>query len=190
MKHRSAVIAGIVGVVVVALVVLFLSADIDQDPLAVDTNQLVGKPAPVIDATDTEGRPFSVGDYRGRWLLVNFFATWCGPCIKEHPELVAFSEEHARLGDASVVSIAYNDEPSAVSEFFGRNGGDWAVIADDENNFSITYAVVGLPESYLIDPDGVVVHKFVGGITKAEVEAEMAERATASDGSVPSSAGS
>lgn len=180
MKHRSAVIAGIVGVVAVALIVLFLTADIDGDPLDIDTNRLVGKPAPAIDATDTAGRPFSIGDYRGRWLLVNFFAQWCGPCIKEHPELVAFSEAHSRLGDASVVSVAYNDTAKAVKEFFAENGGDWAVIADSKSDYAIEYAVVGLPESYLVNPEGVIVHKFVGGITKAGVEAEMAKNATTS----------
>lgn len=177
MKHRSAVVAGIVGVVAIALIVLFLTADIDGDPLDIDTNQLVGKPAPAIDATDTAGRPFAVDDYRGRWLLVNFFAHWCGPCIKEHPELVAFSEEHSRLGDASVVSVAYNDTPDEVKAFFDENGGDWAVIADSDSDFSIDYAVVGLPESYLVNPEGIIVHKFVGGITKAEVEAEMERNA-------------
>lgn len=176
MTRRAPVIAGIVGVVMVALIVLFVTAGGASDPLANDTNQLVGKPAPDIEATDTEGRAFRIGDYRGRWLLVNFFATWCAPCIKEHPELVSFAEAHSRLGDASVVSVAYNDEPSAVQSFFDERGGDWAVIADTENDFSIDYAVVGLPESYLVDPDGTVVHKFVGGITRAEVEQVMAEQ--------------
>lgn len=161
-------IAGIVGVVLVALIALFVSAGGAKDPLALDTNKLVGKPAPAIDATDTEGRPFRVSDYRGQWLLVNFFATWCAPCIKEHPELIAFSQEHAD-GSASVVSVAYNDTPQKVRDFFAERGGDWAVIADDEHDFSLDYAVVGLPESYLIDPDGVVAHKFLGGITADEV---------------------
>ena len=106
--------------------------------------------------------------------VTNFFATWCTPCIAEHPELVAFSDAHAKSGDASVVSVAYNDTPEKVVQFFAERGGDWAVIADDRSDFSIEYAVVGLPESYLVDPEGTVVHKFVGGVRKAEIEREMA----------------
>lgn len=174
--RRAPLIAAIVGVVLVALVVLFVVSGSESDPLAVDTNQLVGKPAPAITATDTEGREFRTRDYLGQWLVVNFFATWCPPCVVEHPELVAFSEAHAASGDASVVSVAYEDTPSKVREFFDTHGGDWAVIADADSDFSIEFAVVGLPESYLIDPDGVVVHKFVGGVTKAEIEAEIATR--------------
>lgn len=174
MKRRSMLIAVVVGVVAVALIALFVTSDMESDPLATDTNRIVGRTAPAISATDTEGRPFEVEDYRGRWLLVNFFATWCTPCIAEHPELVAFSDAHAKSGDASVVSVAYNDTPEKVVQFFAERGGDWAVIADDRSDFSIEYAVVGLPESYLVDPEGTMVHKFVGGVRKAEIEREMA----------------
>ncbi len=173
MKGKVAPIAAIVGVVVIALIVLFVTSGTDSDPLTTDTTQLVGKPAPAIDAKDTEGRPFRISDYQGRFLLVNFFATWCTPCIAEHPQLVAFSQKHARTGDAAIVSVAYNDEPKAVSDFFAKNGGDWAVINDAKSDFSVDYAVIGLPESYLVDPEGTVVHKFTGGVTVADIEREM-----------------
>lgn len=175
MKHRIAVVAGIVGVVAAALIALFVGADPKTDPLALDTNQLEGRQGPPIITEDSEGRPFRLRDYRGRWVLLNFFASWCGPCITEHPELVAFSEAHKADGDASVVSVAYNDPPETVRNFFDTNGGDWAVVADN-GDISLDYGVVGLPESYLIDPDGIVVRKFVGGVTKAEVEAAMERR--------------
>jgi len=174
-KRRVAGASVAVGVVAAALIALFVSADPKTDPLALDTNQLEGRSAPPIDTVDNEGRMFRLNDYRGRWVLLNFFATWCTPCIVEHPELVAFSEAHKADGDASVVSVAFNDPPESVREFFETRGGEWAVLPDD-GNISISYGVVGLPESYLIGPDGVVVRKFVGGVTQAEVEAEMARR--------------
>ena len=74
-----------------------------------------------------------------------------------------------------MVSVAYNDTAEAVQEFFDTRGGDWAVIAD-EGDVSLDYAVVGLPESYLISPDGVVVEKFIGGVTRSEIERRIAEQ--------------
>ncbi|MEZ5322161.1 MAG: TlpA disulfide reductase family protein [Microthrixaceae bacterium] len=165
-----------VGIVAAGLIALFVTSGTATDPRATDTNRIVGRTAPDISATDTLGRPFRVQDYRGQWLLLNFFATWCTPCKVEHPELLAFSEEHKVRGDAAVASVAYNDRPGAVQEFFAENGGDWAVVADGESNFSIEYAVLALPESYLIDPNGRVVHKFTGGIRRGEVDAEIAKR--------------
>lgn len=172
MKNRAAIIAAIVGVVLVGLIGVFALSGTHESK---DTNQLIGKPVPAIDTVDSEGRPFRTSDYLGQFLLVNFFGTWCPPCIAEHPELVKFSQKHSKLGDASIVSVAYQDTPEAVSSFFDTNGGDWAVVSADETRLVVEFGVVALPETYLVDPDGVVVHKFVGNLTAAEVEAVMAE---------------
>jgi cytochrome c biogenesis protein CcmG/thiol:disulfide interchange protein DsbE len=174
-NRRSAVTGGVVALVVVVLVYLFATAPTDPDREG--SNPLIGKSAPIIESTDSTGRAFRLSDYRNRWLLVNFFATWCTPCKIEHPQLVAFDREHSAIGDASVVSVAYDDEPAAVAEFFAQNGGDWPVIASGAENFSLQYGVVKLPESYLIDPGGIVVHKFVGGVTVDGLDAEIAKRA-------------
>ncbi|NLA36197.1 MAG: redoxin family protein [Actinobacteria bacterium] len=170
MKNRSAIVASIVGVVLLALIAVFAFSG---DHESKDTNQLVGRPVPTIDTLDTEGRPFRTADYRGRFLLVNFFGTWCPPCIAEHPELVRFAETHDRLGDASVVSIAYQDTPEKVAQFFADNGGDWAVLNAEDTRLVVEFGVVAMPESYLVAPDGTVLHKFVGNLTAAQVEAEM-----------------
>ncbi len=171
--------------VIGALIVLMAVAP--TDPNDERSSALVGRAAPDIVSTDTEGRPFDLSDYRGSWVLLNFFATWCVPCVREHPELVDVSEAHAARGDVAVVSVAFDDPPEAIAEFFDNNGGDWQVIADDRpdgadgtgatSKVSLDYGVVKLPESYLISPEGEVVHKFIGGIRAAEVEAQIAEAA-------------
>lgn len=180
MRASAPWVAAAVAVVIGALIVLMATAP--TDPTSERTSALVGRAAPAITTTDSEGRAFDLGDYRGSWVLLNFFATWCVPCVREHPELVAFSEAHASRGDAAVVSVAFDDPPEAIVEFFERNGGDWQVIADDRpeadlgttSKISLDYGVVKLPESYLISPEGIVVHKFIGGIRAVEVEAQMA----------------
>lgn len=154
-------------VVVAALVVLLAFSDSGTDRS--NRAALVGQVAPPISGVDVDGEPFDLDDLRGRWVVVNFFATWCPPCIVEHPELVAFSERHAD-GDAVVVSIAFDDSADAVARFFATEGGDWPVLARDTGRFAIDYGVVRVPESYLVDPFGVVQAKFTGGVTLAGLE--------------------
>lgn len=166
-RRRTALIVSIcVGTVVALLIVLLATSPSDPDRDV--SSPVVGRPAPTIDATDTAGRPVAIDDYRGKWLLLNFFATWCGPCKVEQPELVALSSS------VPIVSVAFDDEPDAVTEFFRANGGSWPVVAEGNARIALDYGVVKLPESYLIDPAGRVVHKFDGGVTAAEVSSLVA----------------
>lgn len=172
-RRTVALIAVVVGVVLALFVVLLATSPDDPDRAV--ASPVVGGQAPAIDATDTRGRSVQVSDYRGRWLLVNFFATWCVPCRDEHPELVEFAASRSADGSAAVISIAYDDEPAAVDQFFRTNGGDWPVIAQGNAALALEYGVIRLPESYLVDPDGVVAAKLVGGITAAELDQTITE---------------
>ena len=107
-------------------------------------------------------------------MVVNFFSTTCIPCIEEHPELVAFDETHSQTGDASVVSIAFDDRAANVEEFFAANGGDWSVLVEDVGQYAITYGVAAVPETFLVAPSGIITTKFLGGITQADIENEIA----------------
>jgi cytochrome c biogenesis protein CcmG/thiol:disulfide interchange protein DsbE len=177
--RRLALLVGIPVAVVVALLVLLLA----QGDASIDTQAdtpLAGKVAPEITGVDTEGRPFSLDDRRGQWVVVNFFASDCVPCIQEHPELVAFSEQHARTGDASVVSVAFDDEAEDVEAFFAANGGDWPVLVEDTGSIAIRYGVLKVPESYLVSPNGLVAVKLIGGVTAAQLDALIAQLSGAS----------
>lgn len=161
------------GVVVLALVLLLAFADPKGG--ARGSTQLVGQVAPPVVATDMNGRPFDLDDLRGRWVVVNFFATWCPPCVVEHPELVAFAEQGAASGEAAVVSIAFDDNARRVEEFFRDHGGEWPVITGDTGGFAIDYGVVAVPESYLVDPFGIVRAKFTGGVTADGISTTIAQ---------------
>lgn len=171
-RHPARIAALVVGGIMVLLVGLLAT----RDPATERQNSsaLVGRPAPGINGEVLLGEPFDLGT-SDRWLVVNFFATWCGPCIEEHPELDAFDQEHRRTGRARVVSVVYSDEESDVRDFFDKRGGDWTVFDADEGRTALDWGVPKVPESYLVAPSGLVVARFVSGVTQAELNAVMEE---------------
>ena len=129
---------------------------------------LVGKPAPDIAGTTVDGDEASLAGLEGKWVVVNFFATWCVPCRQEHPELVRFSQAHQ--GDAAVLGVIYSDNAQAVKEFRDKEGGDWAMVTDPKGRIALDFGVAGVPESFLISPDGVVVAKLLGGVRAGDLD--------------------
>jgi cytochrome c biogenesis protein CcmG/thiol:disulfide interchange protein DsbE len=159
-------IAALVAVLTVAFVAVLATSDPAQDRST--DSPLVGELAPplageMIAPADAVGTAFDLDRLRGQWVVVNFFATWCVPCVVEHPELVEFSERHAAVGDASVVSVVFDDSAEDVATFFEENGGDWPVV--DGERVILDWAVAAVPESFLVSPDGIVAAKITGGVT-------------------------
>lgn len=170
-RGSAKLIASIVLVVVVAAIAIFGIALIDDD--SAPKGRLVGNMVPPVAGTTMTGEHFDIDQHRGEWVVVNFFATWCPPCIVEHPELVTFAERNA--GRASVVSIAFEDAAVDVEEFFRDHGGNWPVFTEDVDRASVNFGVVALPESFLVDPTGHVVTKLEGGVTAVQLEDKIAE---------------
>ncbi len=139
------------------------------------SSALIGRQAPTIAGDTIDGATYDLTEHRGEYVLVNFFATWCVPCIREHPELVEFEERHRLAGDASVVSVVFDSRPDQVRAFFEENGGDWPVVIDPEGRTSLEYGVAGVPESYLLAPDGTVLVKIEGGVTAAGLDRLLAQ---------------
>jgi len=155
----------VVGLVIALLVVLLATRHTGE---RVTKSNLIGKQAPALDGSVILGQKVDIGSYEG-WTVVNFFATWCTPCIAEHPELKAFEKEHAAKGDAQVVSVVYSDKVSAVKAFFQQNGGDWTVLGSDDGRTPFYWGVAKVPESYLVAPTGVVVERFISGVSRAQL---------------------
>ncbi|MFT7476055.1 MAG: cytochrome c biogenesis protein CcmG/thiol:disulfide interchange protein DsbE [Verrucomicrobiales bacterium] len=158
------------GLVLVVFIAVLATSDGES---GIGRSPLISKPAPLIIGEAVDGSSFDLETHRGRWVVVNFFATTCVPCIVEHPELVAFDDAHRPVGDVSVVSIAFSDSSSNVREFFAENGGDWSVLAEDTGRHAIGYGVAAVPETYLVAPSGIITSKFTGGVTQADLDAEI-----------------
>jgi cytochrome c biogenesis protein CcmG/thiol:disulfide interchange protein DsbE len=165
-RRRSLLV--LVPALVVAVVVVFLVVVVaTREPAAnrVVDSPLVGKPAPALSGPTLDGGTFDLADRQGQFTLVNFFATWCAPCVREHDDLVAFDRRHRAAGDASVVSVVFGDSVENARRFFDENGGEFPVVTDDGGDIALDFGVAKVPESYLVGPRGVVLAKIVGGVT-------------------------
>lgn len=155
-----AVFAALVGLMVSLLTDSERNDDLTRLPSA-----LIGKPAPVIDLPAINASipgGFSTADLKGRVTLVNVFASWCVPCLAEHPQIEALAER-----GFPVYGINHRDKPDAADAWLRRHGNPYtAVGADLDARASIDWGVTGVPETFIIDPNGVITYKHVGPITQ------------------------
>jgi cytochrome c biogenesis protein CcmG/thiol:disulfide interchange protein DsbE len=128
---------------------------------------VVGRPAPAWSGTTLDGSALSSASERGHWVILNFFATWCGPCQRETPQLQAF----AAGGRARVVGVVFRDSVTAARDFVRAHHVTWALIGDGAGTVGNRYRVVGLPVSFVIDPHGRLVKQVFGGVTAAGLDA-------------------
>ena len=169
-----------VGLAMAVLVGILATRDPATTRLA--ESPLVGQAAPEIVGEPVLNGDFSLAANRGRWLLVNFFATWCVPCRQEHDDLLSFSRRHQAAGDASVVTVVFKDRQRDVERFFDERGGEWPVVDDPDGTTALQYGVSGIPESYLVAPTGVVVAKIVGGVQADYLDELIAKVEAAQEG--------
>lgn len=156
----------VVGLVLVAFfVVLAVSKPREEADVA---SPLIGNPAPSVRSTLVGEGDFDLSRRKGSWVVLNFFNSTCVPCRNEHPELVAFADEQAGLGDgAELFSVINDDTDEAVSAFFAEKGGDWDKVRDPDGTIAVAFGVAKVPETWVIDPSGFVRMRVVGEVTNS-----------------------
>lgn len=133
---------------------------------------LEGQPAPALSLPDLDGRSRTLSEWRGRWLLVNFWATWCAPCMEEIPVLVAAQKAHAARG-LQVLGIAM-DDPEAVRPAIQKLGFNYPTLVGDEAVLlameQLGNSLGAIPYTVLIDPAGVIRFLEMGGIDASKLD--------------------
>jgi cytochrome c biogenesis protein CcmG, thiol:disulfide interchange protein DsbE len=145
-----------VGLGIVLPLLAILVANLGRDPHAV-ASPLVGRPAPAFNLTPLGGGPaVTLEALRGRPAVINFWATWCGPCLQEHPVLVATARARP---DVQFLGVVFDDEPSKVEAFLRRHGTAYPNLVDPGGHAAIAYGLAGVPETFFLDAQGTVVAK-------------------------------
>jgi cytochrome c biogenesis protein CcmG/thiol:disulfide interchange protein DsbE len=155
----------LVPLVAFALLVVVLAIGIRRSPeKGVVASPLIGRPAPQFSLPDlgNPGRLVRSGDLKGRWYLFNVWGTWCFECRAEHETLL----EVQRAAVVPLVGLDWKDDDAEARSWLTQLGNPYeAVAVDHSGRTAIDWGVYGAPETFLVDPDGIVVYKLVGPLT-------------------------
>jgi len=147
-----------VGALFLVPMVLLFAVSFGNDPRAVPS-VLEGQTAPSFDLIDLDGQPISLDDLAGSPVVVNFWSTWCGPCKLEHGLL---TQAAIRYPNVQFIGVVYSDTEEKVRRYLEKEGTSYPHLLDPGGRTAIDYGVAGVPETYFIDPSGVIHHKQVG----------------------------
>jgi cytochrome c biogenesis protein CcmG/thiol:disulfide interchange protein DsbE len=172
LRRRVNLTVWFAGLVVTAPLLLVLGLAFQNDPHQIDS-PLVGRPAPDFQLSPIDGSaPVRLSEQRGVPAVVNFWATWCVPCKAEHRTLVAVARRME--GKARFFGVVYQDEPSKIQKWLEGAGNAYPQLLDVGSKAAIAYGVYGVPETYIIDANGVITYKFTGPVDAASLMAQLA----------------
>ena len=157
-------------VIFIALIVL-LGVGLTLNPREVPS-PLVGKPAPdfVLPQLLDPGKTFSPKEMRGKVWLLNVWASWCPPCVEEHPSVTAL----AKSGAVPVYGLNYKDKHDDATTWLRKLGDPFVLSAYDPNGrIAIDYGVYGTPETYVIDKQGIIRYKRVGPLNPQLIQQKI-----------------
>jgi cytochrome c biogenesis protein CcmG, thiol:disulfide interchange protein DsbE len=172
-RHTARWVTGALLVVIVVVSVVLATRPTVQ--ATVVQSPLDGHAAPAISATTFSGAHVSLAAMRGRYVFVNFFASWCPPCAAEAPALVDFNfEQHRDSNGAALVSVDIDDSASAGAQFVDQQGITWPALPDHAGTIANAYGVGSPPMTFLINPGGRVVTAYAGPASLSQLQGMLA----------------
>jgi cytochrome c biogenesis protein CcmG/thiol:disulfide interchange protein DsbE len=164
----------LIGLLFVIPLLVVLLVNLGRDPHAV-RSPLVGRAAPPFTMTPVGGgAPVTLESLRGKPVVLNFWATWCAPCIQEHPALNTVA---AARRDVTFLGVVYQDEEPRIREFQLRYGSAYPSLLDPDGKTSIAYGIAGVPETFFIDRSGTIVAKVSSALSVDEIQQHLAKAA-------------
>ena len=143
-----------------------LIANLGRDPHSI-RSPLVGRPAPAFSLAPVGGgAPVRLESFRGKPLVINFWATWCVPCFEEHAALTAAARG---LRDVQFLGVIYEDDEARTQVFLKERGSAYPSLMDPDGRTAIEYGVFGVPETFFIDAQGKIVEKHVGPLQRSTI---------------------
>ncbi|MCE9623568.1 MAG: TlpA family protein disulfide reductase [Actinomycetia bacterium] len=178
-RRIAPVVVLVVAAVLGGLFWVLASGKSENDTSGVIESHLLGEPAPSVRSTTLDDESFDLARRKGSWVVLNFFNSTCVPCVAEHPELVRFVEQQATLaadGAEFYTILQYGDRIASVRAFFEERDGDWPVVRDDDGGINVSFGVAQVPETFIIDPDGIVRLRWAGPIDAATLSTLVQEQ--------------
>ncbi len=157
--------------VVFLAVVAFLYKGLELKPREIPS-PLIGKPAPAfsLQRLDDPAQIVSEKDLRGKVWILNVWASWCVSCLQEHPLLVAFSKD----GSVPIYGLNYKDQKPQADAWLGKHGNPYtASFMDPDGKVGIDYGVYGVPETYVIDQQGIIRFKQIGPVNPGVLSGQI-----------------